>query len=88
MSWALSSDRTTRIEIAGWLNTYKAQGGEEYEQVSFTVARSYKTDDGWHKGGSWRTHDVPALQHLLAEAHAWALRRRTTVRMEGEEVPF
>ena len=45
--------------FAAWLNTYKGQGGEEYEQVSFTVSRNYRTDEGWHKNHSWRAHDVP-----------------------------
>lgn len=88
MSWALNSDRTTRIEVAAWLNTHKTQGGEEFEQVSFTITRSYKTDDGWHKGGSFRTHDKPILDHLLDEYEEWALRRRMTVKADGEDVPF
>ena len=30
-----------------WVNVHRSQGGEEYEQVSFTLARSYRTEDGW-----------------------------------------
>jgi hypothetical protein len=78
VSWAVNSDRTTRIEVAAWVNTYVSQGGEEYEQVSFSVQRSYRSDDGWQRGGSWRTHDFPVLVYLLTKAHAWALERRTS----------
>lgn len=42
ISWRLHSDRTTSIEVACWLNIHHTQTGEEYEQLSFTVQRSYK----------------------------------------------
>jgi hypothetical protein len=89
MSWALNSDRTTRIEVAAWLNTHRTQSGEEFEQVSFTMTRSYRDESGaWHKTTSFRTHDKPILDHLLDEYEAWALRRRMTVKADGEDVPF
>lgn len=80
ISWRLNSDRTTSIEVAAWLNVYKTQQGEEYEQVSFTVQRSYRDqNDVWAKGGSWRNHDLPVLVYLLQKAHGWALDRRMAV---------
>src|SRR5205823_1328485 len=82
-SWRLQSDRTTSVEVSAWLNTHTSAGGEEYEQVSFTIQRSYRTDQGWQRGGSWRTHDVPVLLFLLEKAHAFALERRVTA-----DVPF
>ncbi len=86
ISWRLMSDRTTSVELACWVNTYRTQSGEEYEQLSFTVQRSYRDQEGtWAKGGSWRTHDLPVLTFLIAKAHAYALDRRTTL---NTEVPF
>lgn len=86
ISWALNSDRTTRIEVAAWLNTYTTQGGESYEQATFTVSRSYRDqNDQWQRGGSWRNHDLPVLMFLLTKAHTWALDRRTTV---NTDTPF
>jgi hypothetical protein len=80
MSWALNSDRHTRIEVAAWVHRHVSPQGEEYEQVSFTVQRSYRDQsEQWQRGGSWRTHDLPCLVFLLVQkAHAWALERRTT----------
>lgn len=80
VSWTLNSDRTTRIEVSAWINHYTNAQGEEYEQVSFTICRSYRDSERWHKGGSWRAHDIPCLIFLLQhKAHAWALERRTSV---------
>lgn len=84
VSYRINSDRTTSIELAIWSNTYRNQANEEYEQLSITVSRNYKTDDGWQKGGSWRVHDVPVLMFLLSKAHAFALDRRTT----DSTIPF
>src|SRR4051812_6658237 len=63
VSYRLSSDRTTSIELAVWSNTFTSkETGEEYEQLSVTVARNYKDANGaWCKGGSWRIHDLPCL---------------------------
>jgi hypothetical protein len=85
-SWALHSDRHTRIEVAAWVHRHVSPQGEEYEQVSFTVQRSYRdSNDQWQRGGSWRAHDLPCLVFLLLhKAHPWALERRTTDR----SVPF
>jgi hypothetical protein len=86
VSWRVQSDRTTSVELACWVNTYRTQAGEEYEQLSFTVTRSYKnSEEQWVKGGSWRTHDIPVLMFLLSKAHAYALDNRTTV---SGETPF
>src|SRR5947208_1361034 len=74
VSYRLSSDRTTSIELAVWSNTLRnQQSGEEYEQLSITVQRSYKTDAGWQRQDkpSWRAHDIPCLLHLLGKAHAF-----------------
>jgi hypothetical protein len=87
ISWRVMSDRTTSIELACWSNTYRAQSGEEYEQLTFTVNRSYKTDEGWQRQEkpSWRAHDIPVLMFLLSKAHSYALDNRTTV---TPETPF
>ena len=79
VSYRLSSDRTTSIELAVWSNTLKnRETNEEYEQLSITLARSYKDQNGaWCKGGSWRVHDVPCLMFLLQKGYAFALERRT-----------
>jgi hypothetical protein len=80
VSWKLSSDRTTSIEVSAWVNEYtNNQTGESYEQVTFSIQRSYRdANNVWARGGSWRTHDVPILQFLLTKAHGWALERRMT----------
>lgn len=78
VSYRINSDRTTSIELAVWSNTYRNGQGEEYEQLSVTVQRSYKTDEGWQKGGAWRIHDLPVLMFLIQKAHCFALDRRTT----------
>ncbi len=86
ISWRLQSDRTTSVEVACWPNTFRTQAGEEYEQLTFTVSRSYRDQAGmWVKGGSWRTHDLPILTFLIAKAHDYALLRRTTV---NADCPF
>jgi len=83
ISWRLQSDRTPSVELAVWTNTYRTQAGEEYEQLSVTVSRSYRDQTGsWVKGGSWRTHDLPVLTFLIAKAHDYALARRMTVETE------
>lgn len=81
ISWRLQSDRTTSIELAVWANTYRSQSGEEFEQLTLTLQRSFKTDAGWQRQEkpSWRNHDIPCLLFLLQKAHAYALDRRTTV---------
>src|SRR5437870_5056987 len=57
VSYRLSSDRTTSIELAVWSNTFTSKEGEPYEQLSVTIQRSYKDANGaWCKGGSWRIH--------------------------------
>jgi hypothetical protein len=89
ISWSLNSDRTTRIELAVWLNNFTGGQGEQYEQASITLTRSYRDDDNhWQRGGSYRTHDLPVLTFLIAKAHAWAMERRTAAKMDGQEVPF
>jgi hypothetical protein len=80
VSWRLSSDRTTSIEVSAWVNEYtNQQTGEVYEQVTFTVQRSFRDQNNqWARGGSWRAHDIPILLFLLSKGHAWALERRTS----------
>ena len=78
ISWSLNTDRTTRVELAAWVNLYTNQQGEQYEQVSFQLTRSYRQDDGWKNGGSFRTHDLPIVAFLIAKGHAWACERRVT----------
>lgn len=79
VSYRTSSDRGTQLEVAVWSNTYRTQQGEEYEQLSVTIQRSYKDANGtWCKGGSYRAHDVPCLLFLLNKAYAFCLERRTS----------
>ena len=85
VSWRLMSDRWTSIELAVWSNVFQGPNGE-FEQLSCTVARTYKVPNGqWCKGGSWRIHDIPIMQFLLAKAHAFALDRRAIT--EDSRVP-
>lgn len=84
-SFRLGSDRTTSIEVSVWANTYTSREGEEYEQLSLTFSRSYKDQNGqWVKGGSWRCHDIPCLNHLIAKAYAFCLDRRVV----DSTIPF
>ena len=71
-------------KVSVWVNNYEAQNGDQYEQVTFTIQRSYRTDDGWQRGGAYRTHDLPVLLFLLNKGHAWALERRTA----DASIPF
>ena len=85
--YRLNSDRTTSVSLAVWANTYKSQDGEEYEQLSVTVQRSYKDQQGqWQNQAkpSWRVHDLVTLMHLLQKAHSFALNRRT----DDSSIPF
>jgi hypothetical protein len=76
--WSVQSDKSTRIDVECFVNRFVTQSGEGYEQVSTVVTRSFLGQDGnWVRHGSWRTHDIPVLQFLLAKAHAFALDRRT-----------
>ncbi len=85
VSYRISSDRTTSISLALWCNQMtNTQTGEAYEQLSVTVQRRYRTDQGWSGGGAWRVHDLPVLMFLLQKAHAFALDRRT----EDSSLPF
>ena len=87
VSYRLNSDRTTSVSLAVWANTYTNQQGEEYEQLSVTVQRSYKDQQGqWQTQTkpSWRVHDLVALMHLLNKAHSFALNRRT----DDSSIPF
>src|SRR4051794_40975477 len=51
VSYKLSSDRTTVIEVAVWENVVTYNDGNAGVQYSITVNRSYRTDAGWQKGG-------------------------------------
>ena len=87
VSYRLNSDRTTSVSLAVWANTYKSQDGEEYEQLSVTVQRSFKDQQGqWQNQAkpSWRVHDLVTLMHLLQKAHSFALNRRT----DDSSIPF
>jgi hypothetical protein len=87
VSYRLSSDRTTSIELAVWSHFYKNQQGEDYEQLSMTVQRSYKDTQGvWQNQArpSWRTHDLPVLLFLLQKAHSFAMNRRC----DDSSIPF
>ena len=87
VSYRLNSDRTTSVSLAVWANTYKDKDGADYEQLSVTVQRSYKDQQGqWQNQvkPSWRVHDLVALMHLLQKAHSFALNRRT----DDSSIPF
>src|SRR4051812_21540679 len=50
VSWAMNSDRSTRIEVSAWVHRHVSAQGEEYEQVSFTAQRSYRdNNDQWQR---------------------------------------
>jgi hypothetical protein len=78
VSYSLQSDRTTRLEVSVWSNVYRNDKGEEWEQLACTFARSYKTDQGWQRGGAYRTHDLPVLLFLVQKAMTFAYDRRLT----------
>ena len=87
VSYRLNSDRTTSISLAVWANTYTNQQGEEYEQLTVTVQRSYlDQQEQWQRQDkpSWRVHDLPVLLFLLQKAHSFALNRRT----HDSSIPF
>ena len=87
VSYRLNSDRTTSISLAVWGNTYKNGDGEEYEQLTMTVQRSYKDTQGqWQtqQKPSWRVHDLPIVLFLLEKAYSFALNRRT----DDSSIPF
>ena len=87
VSYRLGSDRTTSVSLAVWANTYTNQQGEEYEQLSVTVQRSYKDTDGrWQRQDkpSWRIHDLVTLKFLLEKAHSFAMNRRC----DDSSIPF
>ena len=87
VSYRLNSDRTTSVSLAVWANTYKDKDGADYEQLSVTVQRSYKDQQGqWQNQvkPSWRVHDLVSLMHLLQKAHSFALNRRT----DDSSIPF
>jgi hypothetical protein len=87
MSFKLFSDQRTSIEAAVWGNPVKYDN-QETIQYSVTITRSYKADDGWHQGGSFRVHDLPILDYLVRKCHDWCLEQRTTVLVNGAPVPF
>lgn len=86
VSYRVNSDRTTSVSLAVWANQMtNTQTNEAYEQLSVTVQRRFRNDQGeWAAGGSWRVHDLPVLMFLLMKAHAFCLDRRTS----DSTVPF
>jgi len=81
VSYRLNSDRTTSVSLAVWANTYTNGKGEEYEQLTMSVQRSYlDQNEQWQTQTkpSWRVHDIPVLLFLLQKAHTFALNRRTS----------
>lgn len=79
-SWKVMSDSTTSLELACWSNLMDGRNGQ-YEQLTFTFTRSYKSDRGWQKGGSLRAHDLAVLKWLLDQAHSFALSRRADIHL-------
>lgn len=79
-SWSVNTDRTTRLECSLWSNLHKTKEGEEYEQITVTLTRSYKTDQGWVKQDrpSFRVHDLPLVLYLVQKAQNYGYERRTT----------
>ena len=87
VSFRLNSDRTTSVSLAVWGNTYTNQQGEEYEQLTISVQRSYKDAEGkWQTQArpSWRVHDIPVVIFLLDKAHSFAMNRRC----DDSSIPF
>ncbi len=84
--YSINTDRSTSISLAVWSNTMTNPDGSQWEQLSITISRSYKTDAGWQRQDkpSFRVHDLPLLNHLVAQAHAFACNRRMT----DSTIPF
>ncbi len=89
-SFAASSDRTTRLEVAVWARVVKVSDTEEYTQYSLTVSRSWRDKDGnWTGNTFYRVHDVPVLLYLMQQAYNWCVAQRAEVRIATDgDVPF
>lgn len=84
-SFRANTDRSTSIEVSVWLNVHKSQDGTEFEQLSMTIKRNYRDQNGaWVSGGSYRSHDIPVLMFLLTKAYNMAIDRRT----DDSSLPF
>jgi len=90
VSYAASSDRWTRLEVALWPNAMtNKETGELYTQLVITIARNWRDAEGnWHQGGSYRVHDIPVLVYLVNQAYSWALSSRTEVKTAEDGIPF
>lgn len=89
-SFAASSDRTTRIEVAVWARQVKVSESEEYTQYSLTLTRSWRNMDGqWTENDFYRVHDVPVLLFLVQQAYHWCVAQRMQVHVRTDEsLPF
>jgi hypothetical protein len=89
-SFAASSDRTTRVEVAVWSKVVKVSDQEEYTQYSLTLSRSWRDKEGnWFGNASFRIHDIPVLLYLVQQAYNWCVAQRTEVHIESNgDVPF
>jgi len=66
MAAPIEKFRARPLELAVWEN--EGKDGEKY--YTFTLNRSYKTDDGeWKNTTSLRAFDLPVAASLLSRAH-------------------
>ena len=90
-SFAASTDRTTRVEVAVWARQVKTDDGE-FTQYSFTMKRTWRDQAGSYKeSGFYRAHDWAVLTTLLSQAHSFIVWQRTTANVpQGteDELPF
>lgn len=74
MSIKASSDRTTSLEIAVWLNSNEGENGQKFDSYSLSINRSYRKEDGqWVQNTNFRPHDLPVLLFLVNKAYDYIL---------------
>jgi len=80
--------RMGRIAATVWENQ-----GEKGSWYSTTILRSYKDGDDWKTTSSFGRDDLPLVEKVAAQAHAWIFRQQqqggeATQEADTGEVPF
>lgn len=79
--------RMGRIAATVWENQ-----GEKGPWYSTTILRSYKDGDDWKTTSSFGREDLPLVEKVAAQAHAWIFRQKqggeTTQEGSNGDVPF
>jgi hypothetical protein len=80
--------RMGRIAATVWENQ-----GEKGSWYSTTVLRSYKDGDDWKTTSNFGRDDLPLVEKVAAQAHAWIFRQQqqggeATQEADTGEVPF